>query len=49
MKFCSRLSLSEVHFSTEYGYCVFEPSLGESLGATYAVHLRLIKLLVTDN
>ena len=45
-KLCSRLSPSEGRFYTENGrfaFCVFE-----RLGATYAVHLRLIEKRVVD-
>ena len=43
-KLCSRLSSKEVHFYTEDGHFAFlspPPTFG-GLGATYAVHLRLI-------
>ena len=46
-KLCSRLSSSKVHFYTENDKLVaFEAPLG--IGATYAVHLRLIGKLVAD-
>jgi len=41
-KLCNRLSSNEVHFYTEDGHCVFAPPPLGSLGATYAVHPRLI-------
>jgi len=49
-KLCSRLSSSEVRFYTENDRFAFLAPLGGlmSLGATYAVHLRLIGKRVMD-
>jgi len=48
-KLCSRLASSEVNVLTELKrpFCVFEYPKG-ALGATYAVHLRLIGKRVVD-
>ena len=47
-KLCSRLSSKEVHFYTEDGHFAFlSPPFGR-LGATYAVHHRLIGKPVVD-
>ena len=47
-KLCSRLSSSEVRFSTQIGrFAFFRPPLG-GLGATYDDHLRLIGKRLVD-
>jgi len=47
-KLCSRLSSSKVHSLTENGYFAFLRPLWGLIGATYAVHLKLIGKRVVD-
>ena len=47
-KLCSRLSARKAHFYTENGKKFAFEAPFEGLGATYAVHLRIIRKLVGD-